>query len=98
MPFEIEFSTDAERHLKQFNARERKVILDTIEQQLSQQPNVPTRNRKLLRANPLAAWELRVQDFRVFYNIDEEQVLVIVVAIGEKDGNRLLIDGEEFQL
>jgi mRNA-degrading endonuclease RelE of RelBE toxin-antitoxin system len=97
MAFEIEFSADAERHLKQFTARERKVVLDAVEQQLEHQPTVPTRNRKLLRSHPLATWELRVQDFRVFYNVEEARVVVVVVAVGVKEGNRLLIDGEEFQ-
>ena len=98
MSFEIEFSADAERHVRQLSARDRSVVLDAIEQQLSQQPNVPARNRKLVRATPLAAWELCVQRFRVFYNVEEERVAVLVVAVGEKDGNRLVIGGEEFHL
>jgi mRNA-degrading endonuclease RelE of RelBE toxin-antitoxin system len=63
--FEIRFSQDAERHLKGFSARDQRIIVGEVEQQLRHQPTVPTRNRKLLRPNPLATWELRVQQFRV---------------------------------
>jgi mRNA-degrading endonuclease RelE of RelBE toxin-antitoxin system len=96
--FEIRFSEDAERHLRGFAARDRRTIIEAIEEQLLHQPTTPTRNRKLLRANPLAAWELRVQQFRVLYNVDQEIVTVFVVALAVKDGNRFIIDGEEYPL
>src|SRR5437879_713490 len=87
--FNIESSEDAERHLSLLSARDRATLIDAIEEQLTQQPTTATRHRKLLRANPLCAWELRVGDFRVFYNVDEEQELVILVAIGAKLHNVL---------
>jgi mRNA-degrading endonuclease RelE of RelBE toxin-antitoxin system len=96
--FEIRFSEDAERHLKAFSARDRSIIVDAIEEQLLHQLTVSTRNRKLLRENPLAAWELREQDFRVLYNVDEAIVTVFIVAIAVKDGNKFIIGGEEFPL
>jgi mRNA-degrading endonuclease RelE of RelBE toxin-antitoxin system len=96
--FEIRFSEDAERHLKAFPARHRRTLIQAIEEQLTYQPTVSTRNRKQLRANPLATWELRVQEFRVLYNVDEDIVTVIVVAIAVKDGNKFLIEGEEYPL
>jgi hypothetical protein len=34
----------------------------------------------------------------LLYDIDEEQRAVQVVAIGEKEGNRLIIGGEEVEL
>ena len=96
--FEIRFSADAERHLKAFPVLDRRIIVEKIEEQLTHQPNVPTRNRKQLRANPLATWELRVQEFRVLYNVDEEVVTVLVVAIAVKEGNKFVIEGEEYPL
>jgi mRNA-degrading endonuclease RelE of RelBE toxin-antitoxin system len=59
---------------------------------------VVTRNRKRLRDNPLAGWELRVQKYRVLNNVDEDVVTVFVVAIAVKEGNRFIIDGEEYPL
>jgi hypothetical protein len=34
---------------------------------------------------------------RVLYSVDEENVIVIVLAIGVKDRERLLIGGEEIK-
>jgi mRNA-degrading endonuclease RelE of RelBE toxin-antitoxin system len=96
--FEIRFSEDAERHLKQFSKRHQGIILDAVEEQLTHQPAVQTRNRKLLRENPVAAWEVRVQQFRVLYNVDEEASVVYVAAIAVKEGNKFIVEGQEFQL
>src|SRR5436190_20899378 len=96
--FALRFSEDAERHLKQFSKRDQGIILDAVEEQLSHQPTVQTRNRKLLRENPLAAWEVRIQQFRVLYNVDEESSTVFVVAIAVKEGNKFIIDGQEYPL
>ncbi len=98
MAHAIEFSEDAERHLSQFTARQRRHLLDEIEEQLGQQPEKPTRRRKLLRPTPLATWELRVGNFRVFYNVESAKRMVVVIAIGVKDHNVLHIDGKEYQL
>jgi mRNA-degrading endonuclease RelE of RelBE toxin-antitoxin system len=95
--YEIEFSEDAVRHLRGVSARDRSVLLDAVEDQLGRQPDVPTRHRKLLRGNPLAAWELRVGEYRVFYNLPDGDATVVVVAIGRKAHNRLTIEGEEFE-
>jgi mRNA-degrading endonuclease RelE of RelBE toxin-antitoxin system len=98
MAFEIEFSSDCERQLGRLTARDRNIILDTIEQQLVHEPTVPTRHRKLLRENPLADWELRVGEYRVFYSVDQSQAVVMIFAIGVKSHNVLLIEGKEFPL
>jgi mRNA-degrading endonuclease RelE of RelBE toxin-antitoxin system len=98
MAYRIEFSEDAESHYRQLTARHQSLLADAIEDQLSDQPTTPTRNRKHLRPNQLAEWELRVGDFRVFYDVEEEHVVVLIVAIGVKKRNKLYIGGEEFTL
>jgi mRNA-degrading endonuclease RelE of RelBE toxin-antitoxin system len=98
MTYEIEFSADSERQLAELSVRDRRMLLDSIETQLSHEPTTPTKNRKLLRPNPVAAWELRVADFRVFYNVENERILVIVVAVGRKEHNQLTIDGKVIPL
>ena len=52
-----------------------------------------------MRPNPLAPWELRIEELRVYYEIEElpEQV-VTIVAVGVKDRNRVLIGGKEIKL
>jgi hypothetical protein len=80
-------------------ARERATVLDNVDEQLAHEPNVETRNRKPMRPNPIAPWELRVGTLRVYYDIDEEPApLVTDVAVGKKLRNRVFIGGEEVEL
>ena len=79
MTFEIEFSEDSERQLAELTSRDRRTLLDSIETLLTHEPTTPTKHRKLLRPNPVAAWELRVGDFRVFYNIFGTEVHILGV-------------------
>lgn len=55
---------------------------------------IPTRAIKQLRPNPFAAFELRAGDLRVLYNIEGDEVVVLL--IGRKVGNKLIVQGEEF--
>ena len=73
-------------------------IIAAIETQLLHQPAHETRHRKRLRPNALAEWDLRVQTFRVFYDVDVAQRVVKIAAVGYKQGNALFIHGEEYQL
>ena len=60
---------------------------------------LPTRKRKLLRPNPIAPWELRVGDARVFYAVTEEpEALVTIAAVGIKRHNELWIGTERVEL
>ena len=72
--------------------------MDAIEIQLANEPTVETRNRKQLRPNELAEWELRVGSYRVFYDVFAEDEVVKVVAIGYKEGSVLYIHGEKYEL
>lgn len=98
MPYDIIFEPDAMDHLRRFSARDRAAVFDTVEIQLTFAPAVETRQRKRLRPNPLAPWELRMGTLRVFYDIVEEAREVRVVAVGRKRGNTLIIAGQEFLL
>lgn len=95
-PFQIVITESAEVDLQWFNAYAQRILLDGIEVHLRYQPAVGTRKIKSLRPNPVAGWELRLVDFRVLYDVDEARRTVTVQAIGEKRGNRLLIQGQEF--
>lgn len=98
MTFEIEFSPRALENLKRFRKHDQQVVVDAVEVQLTHEPGKPTRNRKPLEDNPLAPWELRVGDLRIFYDIQADTRTVLIVAVGRKVHNRLFIDGEEIAL
>ena len=97
MPHEIQFVVSAKRQLDALAVPERTAVVAAIEEQLSHEPLVETRNRKQLRPNLVAPWELRIRKTRVFYDV-EESAKVTILAIGTKEGNKLYIEGKEIQL
>ena len=98
-PYKIQFAESAEEHFAQLTARQQAIVLDAVKVQLQYEPLWQTRNKKRLRPNPLAPWELRVGVLRVFYEVDAgEPDLVNVLAIGIKKGNRLIVAGKEIRI
>ena len=99
MPYEVRFEPAAVNDFKSFSAYYRALITDTIEEQLTHTPTLETRNRVRLRENPFADWELRIDaKIRVFYSVNEAESQVRVLRIGQKEGERLLIGGKEYQI
>ena len=101
--FELIFAPETVDHLDAIERRFHRLIQRTIDEQLTRKPSNETRNRKPMdQPGPFAAtWELRFGPkncFRVFYEIDDTEQTVQILAIGIKDCNRLLIGGEEFTL
>ena len=98
MPYRIEYSPDAEDHLHRLTARQRATVLDSVDEQLTHTPTDETRNRKPMRPNSLAPWELRIGNLRVYYDVDEEQELVLIRAVGIKVRNLVRIGKDIFEL
>ncbi len=103
MEYGIRYTVTALEHLRDLSARDRTTLVDAVDDQLRHQPDVPTRRRKRMRNNPVAPWELRVGDYRVFYDVVLEaeeagKPEVVVLAIGLKIRNRVWIGGEEHEL
>ena len=96
--YEIEFSAKARRDLDWFKKSERNEILDGIELNLVHEPNIETRNRKRLRPNETAEWELRLGKYRVFYDVEETVLIVSIEATGLKLGNTFYFQGKEEEL
>jgi len=96
--FRIELSDSALEDLKVLRKTEQVLIFDSLETFLVHEPLTETRRRKPLRSNPIASWELRIDHFRVFYDVDTDSEVVLVKAVGWKDHNTLFIHGEEHQL
>jgi mRNA-degrading endonuclease RelE of RelBE toxin-antitoxin system len=51
-----------------FRKNKRRIISDGITLFLTHDANVETRRRKPLRPNRIAPWELRIDEYRVFYD------------------------------
>lgn len=99
MSFRIGYSPDAEGHLRALTARQRATVLDTVDEQLTHEPDVETRDRKPMRPNPVAPWELRIGELRVYYDITYEPTKMVAVrAVGVKIRNTVSIGGEVIEL
>jgi len=99
VPYTVEFAQSVERHLRVLTARERKTVLDAIGRQLLHEPLKETRQRKPLRPNPIAPWELRVGQLRIFYDVTEtESGVVRILAVGRKRRNVLVVGDKEIRL
>jgi mRNA-degrading endonuclease RelE of RelBE toxin-antitoxin system len=73
--FAIRFSPSATQDLRQLRKYDQLRIIRAIELLLTDVPDQETRNRKRLKPNPMAEWELQVGASRVFYDIDTHPVL-----------------------
>jgi mRNA-degrading endonuclease RelE of RelBE toxin-antitoxin system len=99
MAYIIEFADCVKKHFKSLNANQRSIIIDSIEKQLIHKPLKETRNRKPLRPNPIAPWELRIGNLRVFYDVTSEHSNIVeILAVGYKKGNTLFIAGKAVKL
>ena len=96
--FEIEFTRKALSDLAWFKKNAQQEILDGIEAALRHEPNLEAQNRKRLRPNATAEWELRLGRFRVFYDVNVAAKIVSVEAIGLKMRNIVRFQGEEAEL
>jgi mRNA-degrading endonuclease RelE of RelBE toxin-antitoxin system len=94
MAFKITITDDAERQFRVLPAREQRVLEAAIQSRLETQPTTPTKAVKRLRPNPFAEYELRTGDLRALYNVEGDEVVILLV--GRKVGNKLIVEGEEF--
>ena len=98
MAYHIDYSDRAVGNLRSLTAAQRTLVQDEVDIQLTHQPTLPTRNRKLMCANRLATWELRVRDLRVYYEVVEAEQVVVIVAVGLKVRDRVFVGGQEVNL
>ena len=96
--YDIQVASGAEQELKRLSAFHRNTIIDAMERNLTHEPTRISRNRKMLmglvppwKAEP-SVWELRVGDYRVFYDIAEKEQVVYIRAIRKKPANQTTRD------
>jgi mRNA-degrading endonuclease RelE of RelBE toxin-antitoxin system len=94
--YRIEYAEGVAGDLAKLRAYDRKSILDRLEKQLKDEPTKKTRNRKPLPGlippweylEPV--WELRIGEYRVFYDVDERASLVMIRAIRHKPPHKTI--------
>ena len=78
MGYRIEYRREAARYLERMGLKERKRILEAIEE-LAENPDSRTLDVKKLRNRP--GYRLRVGKYRVLYERFEDRLLMLVVAV-----------------
>jgi mRNA-degrading endonuclease RelE of RelBE toxin-antitoxin system len=94
MSFRITVTEEADRQFQWLSAREQSVLEAAISSRLQYQPTTLSKSVKRLRPNPLAEYELRVGSLRVLYNVEGDEVVLLIV--GRKVGNKLIVEGVEY--
>ncbi len=88
--YEIGFVEEAITEIRRMEGAARARLLDEIEEQLRHEPARETRRRKRLSGleppweHVPPVWQLRVGDWRVFYDVDTAARMVIVRAVRRK--------------
>ena len=98
MTYQIEYTESAIDDIAYFKKYERGLIVTAIEEQLTYEPIREVRNRKPMEANALARWEVRVGKYRIFYDVEVLDRVVLIKAVGWKAHNTLYIRGKEYPL
>ncbi|MFQ5793805.1 MAG: type II toxin-antitoxin system RelE/ParE family toxin [Candidatus Bipolaricaulia bacterium] len=95
MRYEIILAPETVEDLKHLSARDRSIVRDVIEKHLRCEPEKVSRARiKCLRGLTKPQYRLRVGEFRVFYDVVEDQVEVLAIVPKSKAANWLEEKGE----
>ena len=96
MEFTVDITSGARTDIRFFKVYEQRIIATGIRTFLTRDALVETDRRKLLESNSLAPWELRIDNYRVFYDVEDDTVHII--AVGHKNHNDLYVRGKKVQL
>ena len=98
MNWDVSLKDSVSDDLRWFGKKDGRLILQAALQLLTQDPLAETKNMKTLRPNPFAQRALRLLgNYRVLFDVDRASSTVTVLAVGEKRGNIVLVQGEEFR-
>ncbi len=83
MAWTVDISDVAERQLKKLDAPIQKRILDWLDERLEGCKN-PRHFGEPLKGDHAGFWRYRIGDFRVLCEIQDEKIIVLVLAIGHR--------------
>jgi mRNA-degrading endonuclease RelE of RelBE toxin-antitoxin system len=93
MPYRIEFVGGAKADLRRLRRTDRVKVLDRIERHLTHQPELQGKSRiKRLRPGTFPPYRLRVEKFRVYYDVDEQIRRVVILGIVPKAESAAWLD------
>jgi len=81
----IQYADEAAADVRSLRAFDRAKVLEAIELHLTAQPKAVSRNRIKAMEQPFwSQYRLRVDEFRVYYDVDDENETVFVLRVLEK--------------
>lgn len=85
MRFEVVLAPGAVQTLNALSAFDRALIRDALETHLRHEPKKTSRSRiKRLRGLSQPQYRLRIDEFRVFYDINDQEVQVLAIVTKEE--------------
>ena len=92
MAYEIRYSKESLEQLKKLRAHDRAEIFDRIKRFLTTNPTTTSKARiKRLRQPAPTEYRLRVRDFRVYYDVDQQAVYIVQI-LSKKDSISYLLE------
>jgi mRNA-degrading endonuclease RelE of RelBE toxin-antitoxin system len=83
--YRIQYAQEAANDVRALRAFDRTKVLEGIEQFLSHDPKAVSRSRIKEMNRPFwSQYRLRIDDFRVYYDVDESQQVVNVLRVLRK--------------
>src|SRR5437868_1674928 len=81
-PYEIRYADAAATDIRGLRKFDQRKVLDGIEQHLSHQPKLESKSRiKAMRQPYWSQYRLRIDDFRVYYDVDDQSHQVQVLRV-----------------
>ena len=83
MTFHVELTESARKELKKLDPYTQKIILLWLNKNLEGCDN-PRVFGKPLSANRIGQWRYRIGDYRVIAKIEDDKLIILVIAIGHR--------------
>lgn len=83
MMFQVEYLPSVYKTLEKMDKFTKRIILEWIEKNLVGCSN-PRLHGKALSANRAGQWRYRVGDYRIIAKIEDNKLIILVIAIGHR--------------
>jgi mRNA-degrading endonuclease RelE of RelBE toxin-antitoxin system len=81
-PYEIQYAAEAAADLRAMRPFDRRNVLDGIELHLLHQPKLVSKSRIKVMVQPFwSQYRLRISDFRIYYDVDDNDRVVNVLRV-----------------
>jgi mRNA interferase RelE/StbE len=91
--YAIDFEPDALKELKTLRKADQVKVLEAIQLHLTHEPTRQSKSRiKHMRPGTQPPYRLRVDEFRVYYDVLVEPLLVIIYGVVDKEHSRAWLD------